>query len=91
MDFRKSLEKYADVTVRVGIGLKAGQRLIVRAPVESAPFTRCVVEAAYGAGARLVEVLWTDDTVDLARFRLAPRDSFDELPNSVPDALLKAG
>jgi len=89
--FEESLERYADVAVRVGVGLREGQRLIVRAPVATAPFARRVVAAAYRAGARLVEVLWMDDEVELARFRHAPRDSFDELPTAVPDALLKGG
>jgi aminopeptidase len=90
-DLEPALERYAEVCVRVGVGLRKGQRLVVRAPVESAPFTRLAVAAAYRAGARLVQVLWTDDAVDLARFRLAPRDSFDELPTAVPDALLRSG
>ena len=89
--FDQSMERYADVAVRIGVGLQKGQRLAVRASVEAAPFVRLVVTAAYRAGARLVEVLWTDDTVDLARFRLAPRGSFDELPTAIPDALLKSG
>ncbi len=87
----KSLQKYADVAVRIGVGLRPGQRLTVRTSVEAAPFVREVVRAAYAAGARLVEVLWTDDPVERARFSLAPPDSFDEFPTAVPDALLKAG
>ena len=90
-DFEKSLERYADVVVRVGVGLQPGQRLNIRASVETAPFVRQAVASAYRAGARLVDVLWTDDGVELARYRLAPRDSFEELANAVPDALLKGG
>jgi aminopeptidase len=91
LSFEQSLERYADVAVRIGVGLQKGQRLVVRSSVEAAPFARLVVAAAYRAGARLVEMLWTDDAVDLARFRLAPRDSFDELATAIPDALLKSG
>jgi aminopeptidase len=89
MSFEQALERYADVAVRVGVGLQRGQRLVVRAPVETATFARLLVASAYRAGARMVDVLWTDDLVDLARFRFAPRDSFDEFPTAVPDALLK--
>ncbi|MFN8178967.1 MAG: aminopeptidase [bacterium] len=91
LSFEQSLERYADVVVRIGVGLQKGQRLVVRASVETAPFTRAAVAAAYRAGARMVDVLWTDDQVDLARFRLAPRDSFDEFPTAVPNALLASG
>jgi len=89
--FEQNLERYADLVVRIGVGLRSGQRLVVRAPVETAPLARHLVKAAYLAGARLVEVLWTDDAVNLARFQHAPRDSFDELPSSIADALLRAG
>jgi aminopeptidase len=89
--FETKLEKYADLAVRVGVGLQSGQRLIVRAPVETAPFARLLVKKAYQAGARLVEVLWVDDATNLARFQHAPADSFDELPTSLADALLRCG
>jgi aminopeptidase len=89
--FEQSLEKYADVCVRVGVGLEKGQRLMVRASVEAAPLVRQVAAAAYRAGARMVEIIWADDMVDLARFQFAPRDSFEELPTGLLDAMLKAG
>ncbi len=87
--FDEKLEKYADLTVRIGVGLQPGQRLLLRAPIETAPLARLIVEKAYQAGARLVEVLWNDDRTTRARFCYAPTDSFDELPTALPDALLK--
>ncbi len=74
------LRDYAELAVRVGLGLKSGQRLIIRGPVEGAPLVRCIADSAYKAGARLVEVLWFDDDLTLSRFRHAPRDSFEEYP-----------
>src|SRR6185503_1641245 len=71
---------YAELAVKIGLGLQAGQRLIIRSPIESAPLVRLIVENAYKAGARLVDVLWTDEAVTLARFKYAPRDSFEEFP-----------
>ena len=89
-DFDKKLRDYAHLAVHVGVGLRSGQRLIVRAPVESAPLVRRIAECAYKAGARLVEVLWTDDELTLARFRHAPRDSFEEFPTWRARAQLEA-
>lgn len=74
------LEKYAELTVRVGLNLQAGQRLQVRAPVEAAPFVRKVAASAYKAGCRYVDVIWSDELVTKARFEYAPRDSFEEYP-----------
>jgi aminopeptidase len=87
--FDQKLEKYAELAVRTGIGLQAGQKLLVRSPVETAPLARLIVEKAYQAGARLVEVIWTDDAIALARFRFASRGSFDEIPVAQADAILR--
>lgn len=78
--FEKKLEQYAELIVRVGLNLRAGQKLIVRAPVEGAPLVRLVAASAYRAGARLVDVLYSDEQVTLARHKYAPRDSFTEFP-----------
>lgn len=86
-EFDKNLEKYADLIVHVGLNLRAGQRLIVRAPVEGAPLARLVAASAYRAGARLVDVLYLDEQVTLARYKYAPRDSFTEYPVYRPRAL----
>ena len=91
LSFDEQMQNFADLTVRYGVGLVPGRRLLVRAPVDSAPFTRAVVRAAYRAGAPMVEVLWHDDDLSLARFQEAPSDSFDELPNLGFDALIAAG
>jgi aminopeptidase len=80
LDFNQLLKNYADLIVQVGLNLRAGQRLMVRAPVETAPLVRLIVASAYQTGARLVDVIWGDDLVTLARFQHAPRDSFEEFP-----------
>jgi len=74
----RMLSSYARLIVRTGLNLQAGQRLVVSAPVETAPLVRCVAEEAYRAGCSLVNIQWEDDAVTLARFRHAPRDSFEE-------------
>jgi aminopeptidase len=70
--------------VQVGLNLQPGQRLLVGGPaisggvsMEAAPLVREVAASAYLAGAPLVEVLWGDDEMVRARFRHAPRDSFE--------------
>lgn len=81
-----SLKKYAELAVRVGVNLRPGQRLLVRAPApfgvafEHAPLVHLIAEAAYQAGARLVDVFWGDEKMELIRFAHAPRDSFMEYP-----------
>jgi aminopeptidase len=57
------LEKFADLTVRAGANVQSGQTVVVVADIAHAEVVRAVVEHAYVAGARLVEVLWTDGPV----------------------------
>jgi aminopeptidase len=92
--FDTMLERYADVAIRVGLNLQAGQRLIVIGPRttggvshEAAPLVRHLVASAYRAGSPLVEVLWGDEQLALLRFAHAPRDSFGEFSAWLPQAL----
>jgi aminopeptidase len=80
LSFEKKLDNLAELAIKGAVGLQPGQRLLIRAPIESAPFVRILTEKAYQAGARLVDVLWNDDALTLARFKYAPRDSFEEFP-----------
>ncbi len=86
-DFNRQLDTYADLIVKVGLNLRAGQRLCVRAPLEAAPLVRRVAAHAYRAGSPLVDVIWSDPELQLIRFQDAPPDSFQ----TVADWPVKAG
>ena len=81
---QESLQKYAEVIVRIGLNLRAGQRLLINSLttrgvlLHTAPLVREVAKAAYKAGARYVDVLWGDEELLKLRVQMAPRDSFDE-------------
>jgi aminopeptidase len=77
--FDDQLRAYARLIIATGIQIRPGQRLLIQGPVEGAPLVRLMVEEAYRAGARFVDVLWGDDATALARFEHAPRDSFEEI------------
>ncbi|MFW8626991.1 aminopeptidase [Deinococcus sp. ME38] len=86
LTFEEKLRNYARLAVRVGVGVKPGQRLLVQAPVETAQLARLVVREAYAAGASFVDVRWDDDDVQLARFELAPDGTFDQISRWRVDA-----
>lgn len=89
--FSQTLQQYARLAIQIGLNLQAGQRLFIKgAPVEAAPFIRQLAEQAYRAGARLVNIYWQDDAIELSRFRYAPHDSFNEYPTWLSDGLLQA-
>jgi aminopeptidase len=81
---QEMLKKYAEVVVKVGLNLRAGQRLVITygatrgVPLEFAPLVREVAKAAYAAGARYVDVVWGDEEMLRLRAQHAPKDSFNE-------------
>ncbi|AZI42746.1 aminopeptidase [Deinococcus psychrotolerans] len=89
LSFEQKLQNYADLAVQVGLGLSAGQRVLVQSPVDSAPLARAIVRSAYKAGASFADVRWDDDDVQKARFELAPEDSFGEISKWRVDAELE--
>lgn len=74
----QNMQRYADIIIGVGLNLQSGQRLVIQAPIETAPLVRYVTARAYKVGARFVDVIYDDDQVTMARFQFAPRDSFEE-------------
>jgi aminopeptidase len=81
----QELDHYADVIVRVGLNMQAGQRLLVRADVLTAPLVRAAARAAYSIGSPFVDVIWNDEQLALVRARHAPRGSFEELAAWSPE------
>ncbi|EIM27930.1 aminopeptidase [Microvirga lotononidis] len=73
----KLLDRLGEVAVRVGLGLKPGQELVVTAPLEAVALVRRVTEHAYKAGASLVTTIFSDEESALMRFRNARDESFD--------------
>src|SRR5260370_5705388 len=64
------LDRLAEVAIKVGLQLKAGQDLLVTAPSAALPLVRMVAVHAYLAGAGLVSPILSDEAVTLARYRL---------------------
>jgi aminopeptidase len=65
------LESYARLAVEVGLNLQPGQTLAVNALVEHAPFAQAIARAGYAAGARYVDVLYSDQHVRRAHIESA--------------------
>jgi len=80
------LEKYANLAVKIGVNIQEGQKLLVRATLETAPFVRKIVKKAYEAGAGDVLVLWSDEETSRIRYEMAPDEAF----NHYPEYLVKA-
>jgi aminopeptidase len=72
-----SLDRLAELAVRVGVRIAPGQELVMTAPLEAVPLARRITKHAYRAGASLVTTLYSDEQAVLSRFELAPPESFD--------------
>jgi aminopeptidase len=86
----QKLDRLAEVAIRVGLGLSAGQELVMTASIDSLPLARRITEHAYRAGASLVTTLYTDDSAALMRYRFAPDESFDRAPNWLYEGMAAA-
>jgi aminopeptidase len=84
------LEKLAETAVKVGLRLRAGQDLLITAPITALPLVRRIAEHAYKAGAGLVTPILADEAVTLSRYRFAREESFDRAAGWLYDGVAKA-
>ncbi|MFX1267899.1 MAG: aminopeptidase [Promethearchaeota archaeon] len=93
-EFEQKLEKYAEVILKVGLNLQPKQRLLIGGATsgydgtsfEAAPLVRIIAKKAYQMGARLVDVVWSDEQLRLIRFQYGPKRSLKEYPKWRIDA-----
>jgi aminopeptidase len=90
LTFEQKLDRLAEVAVRIGLGLKEGQELVLTAPTDALPLVRLITAHAYKAGAKLVTTFFSDDATTLARYQYAPDASFDFAPSWYYDAIAAA-
>jgi aminopeptidase len=83
----QKLDLLAEVAVRVGLGLRAGQELLMTASLDALPLARRITEQAYRAGASLVTTLYSDDEAALMRYHFAPDESFDHVAKWLYDGM----
>ncbi len=77
-NFTLLLKKYADFIVRVGVNPQPGQTLIIRCPLEAAPLARLCVRSGFEAGARDVQVDWSDNAVSRSRMELGGEEALTD-------------
>ncbi len=75
--FEQKLDQLAQVAIEVGLGLSAGQELVMTTSLDAVPLARRITEHAYRAGASVVTTLYSDDEAALMRYRYAPDAAFD--------------
>ncbi|WP_274362385.1 aminopeptidase [Paenibacillus thermotolerans] len=79
-EFKRNLEKYVELGVKVGVNVQKGQRLVISAPVSALDIVRMAAKSAYEAGAKDVYLDWHDDVITRLKYDMAPDEAFDEFP-----------
>jgi aminopeptidase len=74
------IDRYADLIVRVGANVQAGQTLFVNAGPEHAELVRALARSAYRAGAAYVDVRYADQHVKRAMIELGPDEALTASP-----------
>ncbi len=90
LSFDEKLDRLAEVAVKIGLGLREGQEMLLTAPMEALPLVRRITEHAYKAGALLVTTFYGDDPSVLARYKYAGDASFDYAPEWLQTAIATA-
>ena len=85
------LESYARLAVQVGLNLQPGQILGINALVEHAPLARAIARQAYAAGARYVDVLYSDQHVRRAHIEHAEESVLGYAPPWLVERLTQFG
>ncbi|MCX6043518.1 MAG: aminopeptidase [Chloroflexi bacterium] len=79
-NFQAQLELYADLLIKIGVNLQPGQSLRIGAEVAHREFVQLVCTAAYRAGARYVQVDWTDPSTARSRLLYSQPEYLDFFP-----------
>ena len=84
------LDRLAEVAIKVGLRLEPGQDLILTAPMSAIPLVRRIAVHAYKAGAGIVQPIFSDEELTLARYANAADASFDRAPGWLYEGMANA-
>lgn len=84
------LDRLAEVAIKIGLRLQAGQDLLLTAPMTALPLVRRIAEHAYKAGAGLVTPIFSDEEITLSRYRFGADEGFDRAAGWLYEGMAKA-
>ncbi len=85
---KKKLSKYADLAVQIGVGVKKGQTVIVKAPTNTVDLAREITKKCYEAGAKDVIVEYSDEEIVHQRLLNSPDEVIEDYPKWRIDGLM---
>jgi aminopeptidase len=82
-DFEAKLQRYAELLIKVGVNLQAGQCLSISSELAHRNFVQLAVAEAYRAGAKYVHIEWADPLSAKARLLHSAEDNLEYVPEWV--------
>ncbi|WP_432666544.1 aminopeptidase [Wukongibacter baidiensis] len=86
--YKENLSKYADLAVQIGVGVKKGQTVIVKAPINTVDLAREITKKCYEAGAKDVIVEYSDEEIVHQRLLNSPDEVIEDYPKWRIDGLM---
>jgi aminopeptidase len=80
---QNQIARYAELIVTQGVNLQPGRSLVIKAEVGNRAFVRELMAAAYRAGAKFVEVDWSDPLLLKERLTHSRPEYLDYLPDAL--------
>lgn len=88
--FDDKLKDYASLIIRSGINIQPGQELVISAPVFAYEFVRMIVDQAYQAGAKNVQIMFNDEIAGKSRFLNGTDEAIGYAPQWLYDGFATA-
>jgi aminopeptidase len=89
-DHARKLHEYARLAVRGSVNVQPGQELLVSADIADRDLVRYIVTEAYQAGAKNVQVFFSDEANTLSRFKNGSEQAIDYFPAWFADGVERA-
>lgn len=85
MNLQENLKKYANLILKVGLNVQPGENILLHLDEHSLPLAREIARQAYKMGVHMIQTVFADDEMILARFLNAPDEAFDTFPPFIAD------
>lgn len=82
----KTLERYADLIIKIGVNLQKGQGLEISCPVEKSDFAVALTKAGYKAGASIVRMRWQNEKIEKLSYQYADINALIDIPKWLVDS-----
>ena len=76
----KTLENFADLVIKIGVNLQKEQGLEIVCPVEKSDIAVALTKSAYKHGAKIVQVRWECEKVDILNYTNAETSTLCDIP-----------